>query len=97
MIHLHRSLFEGVLFHLVDLDMSLVPLEGVKSLLDMWDKAIFNIVVNPHVSFHKVIEALDDLIRVLVEQALKPAEGFEFVEVLLKFRIKVCEDVQVLL
>lgn len=77
--------------------MSLVPLEGVKSLLDMRDKAILNIVVNPHVSFNKVIETLDNLIRVLIEQALKPAEGFKFVEVLLKLRIKVCEDVQVLL
>ena len=97
MIHLHRPLFEGILFHLVDLDMSLVPLEGMKSLLNMRDKAILNIVVNSHVSLHKVIEALDDLIRVLVQQALKSAEGFEFVEVLLKLRIKVCEDVQILL
>ena len=97
MIHLYRSLFEGVLFYFVDLDMSLVPLEGMKSLLDMWNKAILYIVVYSHVSFYKVIEALDDLIRVLVEQALKPAKGFEFVKVLLKLRIKVCEDVQVLL
>jgi hypothetical protein len=96
MIHLDRPLFEGVLFHLVDLDMPLVPLEGMKSLLDMRDKAILNIVVDPHVSLHKVIEALDDLIRVLVEQALKSAEGFEFVEVLLKLSIKVSEHVQVL-
>ncbi len=67
MIHLHRSLFKGILFNLVDLNMSLIPLEGMKSLLDMRDKAILNIVVNPHISLYKVIEALDDLIRVLVE------------------------------
>jgi hypothetical protein len=97
MIHLHRSLFEGILLHLVDLDMPLVPLEGMKSLLDMRDKAILNIVVDPHVPLHKVIEGLDDLIRVLVEQALEPAERFEFVEVFLKLRVQVSEHVQVLL
>ena len=97
MIHMHRPLFEGILLHLVNLDMPLVPLEGMKSLLDMWDKAILYVVVDPHVPLHKVIEGLDDLIGVLVEQALEPAERFEFIEVLLKLRVQVCEDVQVLL
>ena len=66
MIHLNWSLLESVLFYFIHLNVSLIPLERVKSLLDMRNEAILHIVVNSHVAFNQVTESFNHLIRILV-------------------------------
>ena len=93
MIHLDWSFFECILLNLVNLDMSLIPLEGVKSLLDMRNEAILNIEINSHVSFNKVTESLDNLVGVLIQKSLESSKRFKFIEILFEFSIKVGKNI----
>lgn len=93
MIHLDWSLLKCILLDFEDLDVSLVPLEGMKSLLDMRDKTVFDVIVNSQIPLNQVAEALDDLIRVLIEQSLKSSQRFKFIEILLELSIKISEDI----
>lgn len=96
-VHLNLSPLEDVRLHFVNLKSALIPLERVQSLANVRHKAILHIVVYTHVALNQVAEGFEDLVRVLVEQSLKSAKRFKFVEILLELSIQISEDIQILL
>jgi hypothetical protein len=49
MVHCHHSLLEVARLHSVDLNASLVPLEGVQALGNVRDEAVFDVVIKSEV------------------------------------------------
>lgn len=90
-VHGHHSLLKGTGLDFVDLDMSLVPLEGVQSLGEVGNETILYIVVQAEIALDKVIEVVDYVIGVLVKQAFQLANGLKLIEVLFELSVQVSE------
>jgi hypothetical protein len=91
-LHLHLLLLEDASLEAVDLGTPLVPLEGVKSLWELWSETTLDVVVDTEVSLDEVVKVVNDLICVLVEESLELAHLFIVVKVLLILGVKLLED-----
>jgi hypothetical protein len=91
-LHLHLLLLEDASLEAVDLGTPLVPLEGVKSLGELWSETTLDVVVDTEVSLDEVVKVVNDLICVLVEESLELAHLLIVVKVLLILGVKLLED-----
>ena len=90
--HRHGLLLEEPRLELVELHALLVPLEGVEALGQLRPEAAFDVVVDAQIALNHVIEVTDDLVGVLVEQALQFRHFFVVVEVFLVLGVQLNEN-----
>ena len=69
-VHLYRSLLEFVLLNLVELYMTLIPLEGVQSVRNHVFKTILHVVVHSQIGFNQLVEFFNYLIWILFYKSL---------------------------
>lgn len=84
---MHLFLLECAAPDAIDLRATLIPLEGVKSLRQVWTKTILDIVVHPEIALNKINKVFNDFVGILVKQSLKFGHLFVIIEVLFILRV----------
>ena len=94
-LHLNGPFLEALRVHLVDVGVLLVPLERVNPRGHSRLEGVLHVVVDAQVGLNQIFKVADDLVSVLVEEALKLRDVLEFVKKLLKLCIEILKDTQV--
>lgn len=76
----------------IQLHALLVPLEAMQALGELWPEAALDVVVHAEVAFDDISEIPDNLVCILVKQALQLAHFLVVIEILFILSVKLDKD-----